>query len=332
MKKLLLLTALCTAAVPLMTSCVVSGCDNLFAEERLPLSSHKLNLTGEFTEVVNNTVIDIEFTQGADVSAELACPEDLTSFVIFSIADNVLTLKISDKLSDSERNTVNRGLVYSKLFLTAPHLTGVTVNGSSAFSVSGDLRADDLKARLNGSGDIDFSGVQCSTLSAVLNGSGDMEFNREVKAKAVTMQVNGSGDLNCAILTAGSAAASLNGSGDMVLNAVLVEDVDFRLNGSGDLEAHSITAGKVDASLTGSGDIKLSGSCDRAILTLNNSGDLSARKLQARDVTATVIGSGEIICNAQNTLTAKVSGSGSIRYKGDPQLTCLSKPDNIERF
>lgn len=312
MKKLLLLTALCTAAMPLMTSCVVSGCDNLFAEEHLPLSSYKLNLTGEFTEVVNNTVIDIEFTQGADVSAELACPEELTSFVIFSIADNVLTLKISDKLNDSERNTVNRSLVHSKLFLTAPHLTGVTVNGSSAFSVPSDLRADDLKARLNGSGDIDFSGVQCSTLSAVLNGSGDIVFNREVKAKAVTMQVNG--------------------SGDMVFKAILVEDVDLRLNGSGDLEAHSITAGKVDASLTGSGDIKLSGSCDRAILTLNNSGDLSARKLQARDVTATVIGSGEIICNAQNTLTAKVSGSGSIRYKGDPQLTCLSKPDNIERF
>lgn len=334
MKKVLFFAMFAIIAMSSATSCVVTGCGSLSDDRRLPLTSHNLNLQGDFRRVENNTVIDIEYTQSDELSAELACPAELLEYVMFSVHDDLLVIKLSDKLSNSERNDVNRDLRYSKLFLSAPQLTDIRVNGSSAFSVTNDLLTSNLSAMINGSGDIVFKGVNVTSgvINAQVNGSGDIKFECEAKAKTAHFQLNGSGDIDCKMLTVEDVTAQVNGSGDIKIPEVVTQSAMLSLNGSGDLVALKIKASSVNASLVGSGDMKLKGECVTAILNLNNSGDLIARNLVAQDVTASVIGSGDLSCHAVKELTAKVSGSGDIRYKGNPHITYQSKPDNIQPF
>ena len=334
MKKVLFFTMFAVSAMLTASSCMVTGCGNLSDERRLPLASHILKLQGDFSQVENNTVVDVEFTQSDELSAELICPTEVLDYVMFSIHDDLLSIKLSDELSESERNAVSRDLRHSKLILTNPHLNNVRVNGSSTFQVINDLQAANLTATIFGSGDIIFNGVNVgdSKINAQVTGSGDIVFYNETKAKTASFQLNGSGDINCKVLSTHSVSVNINGSGDVNIPVLTTQSAMFDLHGSGDLVALKINANTVNATLVGSGDMKLEGECGTAELSLNGSGDIVARNLVAQDVTASVISSGDLSCHAVNKLTANVTGSGDIRYKGNPDITYLSKRDNINPF
>ena len=73
---------------------------------------------------------------------------------------------------------------------------------------------------------------------------------------------------------------------------------------------------KVDDRNTATG----SGNADNADYSVAGSGDLLTSDFKVQRISASVAGSGEIKCYAVDFLKARVSGSGSIGYKGDPQL------------
>lgn len=324
MKKVFL--ALVLASQVMLTSCVTS-CLPVRAEQALPLASHHIELRNDFGKVTNNVAVDVEFTQGESVSATLICPTELKDYVVFKIEENQLTLQLSEDLDRQERSDVNNvlGKSRSKLLLSAPKLTNISVRGSSTFSIMNDLRTSSLSAELSGSGDIRFNGVQSDdAVVAVVNGSGDVEFGREIKAKRVELSVNGSGDVKADIVTAHSVSCVVNGSGDMELKNVSAVETSFGVNGSGDLMTVSLVCEKVKASVNGSGDLMLSGSCDSASLNLTSSGDLVAEGLEAKSVTVGLVGSGTVSCNAEQTLSASVTGSGEVKYRGNPAVSTTS--------
>lgn len=72
--------------------------------------------------------------------------------------------------------------------------------------------------------------------------------------------------------------------------------------------------------VAGSGTVKISGSADKANYSVAGSGDLYASDFKVQDISASVAGSGDIKCHAVEHLKARVSGSGTIGYKGDPEL------------
>lgn len=111
---------------------------------------------------------------------------------------------------------------------------------------------------------------------------------------------------------------SMSGSGDIVGKTRLRSD-SFRasMSGSGDMSLE-VEAANVTVALSGSGDIALSGSADRAEIRVSGSGDVKAYELQAREVEAVVAGSADIRVTATESLTARVSGSGDIHYRGNP--------------
>lgn len=321
MKKVILALTLMFSMA--LTSCVAC-CDTIRAEERLPLASHKVALRSDFSKITNNIAVDIEFTQKDAVSATLICPTELKDFIVFNVSGNNLQLKLSEKLSQKERNEVNNTLrrSKSKLLLSAPNLTDIVVNGSCEFSLMSDLRTTSLNATLNGSGDINFNGVQCENSAvATVSGSGDIRFAREVKAKSVIMGVNGSGDIKSEIITAHNVTATVNGSGDMNINNVSAIETSFGVNGSGDMDLRNVICEKTSAAVNGSGDLKMFGACDDATYKIAASGDIRAKNMVAKSVVASVIGSGGITCNAQYTLSASVTGSGDVHYAGNPTVS-----------
>lgn len=112
---------------------------------------------------------------------------------------------------------------------------------------------------------------------------------------------------------------ALSGSGDIVGKTKIVTD-DFKasMSGSGDITL-DIDAETVSTSMSGSGDIRLSGKTNNFDATISGSGDIAAFDLEADNVDATVSGSANIEVTANKMLKARVSGSGDIDYKGNPE-------------
>ena len=114
-------------------------------------------------------------------------------------------------------------------------------------------------------------------------------------------------------------AISLSGSGDIVGKTTIKTD-NFKtsMSGSGDITL-VIESRTLEATMSGSGDIMLSGSTSDFEATISGSGDIKAYELEADHVNATVSGSADIKVTANKSLKARVSGSGDIHYKGNPE-------------
>lgn len=114
-------------------------------------------------------------------------------------------------------------------------------------------------------------------------------------------------------------SVSLSGSGDIVGKDVLTADnFSATMSGSGDISL-SVEADALKTVISGSGDIELSGKARDFDVSVSGSGDVKAFDLIADHVTAKVSGSADIKITAKQSLNARVSGSGDILYKGNPE-------------
>lgn len=114
---------------------------------------------------------------------------------------------------------------------------------------------------------------------------------------------------------------SLAGSGDVKTKSpIKTSEFEATLTGSGDVTLE-LEAASVQANVTGSGDLVLKGNTESFQCELTGSGDLDAYGLKSANVKTQVTGSGDCKVFCSGTLEARVSGSGDIRYKGDPKKT-----------
>ncbi|WET02627.1 head GIN domain-containing protein [Flavobacterium sp. YJ01] len=112
---------------------------------------------------------------------------------------------------------------------------------------------------------------------------------------------------------------SLSGSGDITAESPIKNDkFTAKLSGSGDIDLNVIS-NSFDLSLSGSGDIKLKGNSDNISIKLSGSGDIEAYNLKSKIANINVSGSGDVAVNCSESLTARVSGSGDVKYTGNPQ-------------
>ncbi len=111
---------------------------------------------------------------------------------------------------------------------------------------------------------------------------------------------------------------ALSGSGNMKANGIQkVEEFSVAVSGSGNIDA-KVSAKKVSTAISGSGDINLEGNTDLLIVGTSGSGDVNAFKLNVKDAEIGVSGSGDTELTISGNLTGAVSGSGDIKYKGNP--------------
>jgi putative autotransporter adhesin-like protein len=116
-------------------------------------------------------------------------------------------------------------------------------------------------------------------------------------------------------------AISAAGAGDIIAGALRTGDLKIAVAGSGDVRIGSLDAKAVHAAVAGSGDLVVAaGRADSLEAGVAGSGDLDAGKLEAADVKVGVAGSGSASVWARASLSASVSGSGDVRYFGDPPV------------
>jgi Putative auto-transporter adhesin, head GIN domain len=90
------------------------------------------------------------------------------------------------------------------------------------------------------------------------------------------------------------------------------------LTGSGNMNVSGMTGPELTVEMKGSGNINVQGTVDHVTANLTGSGNIFCNELKARSAVVTVGGSGNVNVYAAESLDAKISGSGDIRYEGNP--------------
>lgn len=112
---------------------------------------------------------------------------------------------------------------------------------------------------------------------------------------------------------------ALSGSGDISTKTTLKSrNFNTQLSGSGDVSI-DVEATEVKAALSGSGDLSLNGKATNLVIEVSGSGDVDAYGLDASFVECNVSGSADVNVSVDQTLRARVSGSGDIHYRGNPK-------------
>lgn len=150
----------------------------------------------------------------------------------------------------------------------------------------------------------------------------------EVKGDKLTIKVKNGYNLNptswkrgvsITIPVESISALSLSGSGEIVGKKTLkANNFETAISGSGDIII-ALDVNSLKASMSGSGDMALSGKASDFVASISGSGDINAYDLIADNVDATVSGSANVKVTAIKEIIAKVSGSGDIDYRGNPE-------------
>jgi hypothetical protein len=133
---------------------------------------------------------------------------------------------------------------------------------------------------------------------------------------AVSISGSGSFDGKDKITCSENFNASISGSGK--LNGDIECDrFSARISGYGDMDFHVI-CNSVNAGISGSGTIKLTGNGKDSSVTISGSGDFLASEFMTDNLNFRISGSGDLQAWVLNSLKGSTSGSGRIRYRGNP--------------
>ncbi|MEG0849174.1 MAG: head GIN domain-containing protein [Flavobacterium sp.] len=112
---------------------------------------------------------------------------------------------------------------------------------------------------------------------------------------------------------------TLSGSGNIKSKDIIKNDSFLaKLSGSGNFSL-AVDSNSFELNLSGSGNVNLKGNADNFTTKLSGSGDIDASALKSKNVVVNVSGSGNSKVNCNESLTARVSGSGDIKYTGNPE-------------
>ena len=119
-------------------------------------------------------------------------------------------------------------------------------------------------------------------------------------------------------LEIGTTAGNFNARSPMYVSISVPSLDDVALEGAGNIAVTGIDTQSLTVELPGSGNIEATGTAGKLDVTVGGEGTVTLRGLVARDARAELAGNGTILLTATHSLTASLSGSGTIFYSGNP--------------
>jgi hypothetical protein len=115
----------------------------------------------------------------------------------------------------------------------------------------------------------------------------------------------------------------ISGSGDIVAQSGLSspKEVEIFISGSGSVRVDKLDAPVVRTRLTGSGAVNLKGDTRDLYVHLSGSGGIHAHGLRSESADVEIRGSGVAEVFASRHLKTVIAGSGGVVYKGEPTVS-----------
>jgi hypothetical protein len=111
----------------------------------------------------------------------------------------------------------------------------------------------------------------------------------------------------------------VSGLGDVQVGDLKTSDFRVDMSGAGQITIDALTAQTVDVDMSGLGRIVLAGTGDSLRAVISGAGSLEAGDLECQTATVNISGLGSATVWATDQLSGTISGSGNVRYYGDPQ-------------
>jgi hypothetical protein len=150
-----------------------------------------------------------------------------------------------------------------------------------------------------------------------VSGSGEVIGQTKINSTNLTLTVSGSGSLSLDVNASGEVKGDVSGSGDMNLKGKC-KSFKSGVSGSGKVNISATITGNADFSVSGSGKIEANGSSETVKANISGSGKVLAANLETNRCEVRISGSGDVEISVKNELDAKISGSGTVTYKGNP--------------
>ena len=150
-----------------------------------------------------------------------------------------------------------------------------------------------------------------------VGGSGDLIGETKIITKDINLNVSGSGNMTVEVEASGDMESDVSGSGNIELRGKC-KNFNSDVSGSGKVVMEVTATGEADLGVTGSGKIEASGSATYVRTHISGSGKVLGANLETNVCEVTITGSGDVEINVKNELNANITGSGSVRYKGNP--------------
>lgn len=119
-------------------------------------------------------------------------------------------------------------------------------------------------------------------------------------------------------LVIGTTPGNLTAKSPMFVAVSLPSLEGLRLQGDGNITVTGINSRNLTVALPGSGNIEATGTTTKLDATISGEGTAQLRQLSARHAKAALSGDGSIMLTATHSLTASVSGTGTVLYGGNP--------------
>jgi Putative auto-transporter adhesin, head GIN domain len=119
-------------------------------------------------------------------------------------------------------------------------------------------------------------------------------------------------------LVIGTTPGNFSAKSPMFVEVSLPSLESLRLQGAGNIAVTGINSPSLSVELPGSGNIDAGGTTTTLDVTISGEGTALLRQLIARDAKAVLTGDGSIMLTATHRLTARVLGSGTVLYGGNP--------------
>jgi hypothetical protein len=116
----------------------------------------------------------------------------------------------------------------------------------------------------------------------------------------------------------GTTPGNLNAKSPMYVTVSVPALDTLTLRGAGNISVTGIDSRSLTVALPGSGNIEASGTAAKLHVTISGEGTALLKRLVARDATASLSGDGSIMLTATRSLNARVSGTGTVLYGGNP--------------
>ncbi len=113
---------------------------------------------------------------------------------------------------------------------------------------------------------------------------------------------------------------TIHSSTPVRVNVTMNSLQNIELSGSGNIKITNLDVDTIQIDLPGSSNITANGITNSIAVNLSGSGNIYCDEVKAKNATVTLGGSGNITVFASDSLDAKIPGSGTIRYSGDPNL------------
>lgn len=208
-----------------------------------PVVTETRNVQG-FTSI--NAGIDgmVYFTPGNEYKVEIHAQKNIIDAMDTRVSGGELKIEFDYRKHLGIHDRID-------VYITAPNITGLTINGSGDLQVMQPFQPQNLNLKISGSGSINIPDLQTSYLYAKISGSGDMAVGNGT-ADNEKVDISGSGNVDLLNLAGRSAEIHTSGSGTTKVN--VSESLDVHISGSGDV--YYLGHPEITADISGSGKVK----------------------------------------------------------------------------